>query len=70
MDITLVLCFTDRQKAQDKANGYLGQGYNVRMIDGTDMVVMNDFSSDGAKVIGSKNDSDWTVVIVSRHPIQ
>ena len=70
MDTTFVYCFTDRQKAQDKANGYREQGYHVRMIDGTDMVVMSDFSSDGTKVIGSRDDSDWTVVIVSRHPIQ
>ena len=68
MDVSFIYCFSDRQAAQDKANGFSDQGFSVCMIDGTNAIIFDDLVSE-AKVVGSSDDLDWTVVIATHKTI-
>jgi len=70
-NLTFVLCYkeSDRQAARSKAAFYKQKQYDVRLIDGSDIVILDDFNGN-PKVANSAGSHDWIVVIASKKPIQ
>lgn len=69
MDISHVLCFKNAIDAEKKANQFILDGLNVRLIRETDIVICDDFVGN-PKVSNSTDDFDWTVVIATKKPIE
>ena len=69
-DVSFVLCYkaSERDQATVKAEAFRQKQFNVRAIDGTDVLICDDFSG-APKVCNSAGDFDWIVLIASKKPI-
>ncbi|MGP1283336.1 MAG: hypothetical protein ACTS1X_10205 [Parasphingopyxis sp.] len=66
-EISFILCYkdADRGKAMTKAETLRSQGFNVKLLDGTNIVICDDFKT-SPKVCNSTGDFDWIVVLASK----
>ena len=70
-DVSFVLCYkdSDRDAATVKAEEFRHAEFNVRVINGTDLVICDDFNGT-PKVSNSAGAFDWIVLIASKKAIE